>query len=246
MNLKEIPGKVKDWVSRNPRAAFITALAVIVGGVFLIASVLPSRSPAPVPAGVAANTVASSQAKSTPAQSKAKQESVAPVVNGQVEVYEFGENEMTAVTLGGILPASSGVRVDPKQSESAWGDSWDAFSPDDVGVKSATVTWPLGGKYTRLHAKIGFLPGGGDVHHGGGYEIFVDGQKVWKKAVTPDTVAMGQAADETLDIDLSGKNALTLRITASVYKDTSFGTHYRSTVPYSVVLYDMKLEGAGK
>lgn len=240
--------KIKDWISRNPRAAFITALAVVVSGVFLIASALPSHSPAPVPGVAAKNMAANDQAKRAPAQNKVKQESITPItpiVNGQIEVHEFGENEMTQTTLGGVLPASSGVKIDPKQEEYSWGDAWDASSPDEVGGKSAIVTWPIGGRYNHLIAKIGFLPADANVHPGGKYEIFVDGQKVWEKTVTPDTVAIGQTADSTLDIDLIGKNALTLRMTATVYKDTSFGTHYRPTVPYPVVLYDLKMKRNG-
>lgn len=244
--IREFFGKVRELASKNPKATFIAILTAIVVCIFLIASTLPSPHPStPTSSGATASTAV----QTPPKQEQERQGNVSPispVINGEVQVHEFSAGEMTKTTLGGVLPPGAGVEIDPEEAESRWGGSWDAASPEKVEPKSATVTWPLGGKYTRLHAKIGFLPGGSDVHHGGVYEVFVDGQRVWSKAVMPDDVAMGRVTDETLDIDLTGKNALTLRITASIYKDTSFGTRYRPTVPYPVVLYDMKLEGAGK
>lgn len=237
MRFREVFEKLKETASRNPRAAFITILVVLVVGVFLVSAALPSP---PTPSN---NPAPSQQArKQSPAGTE--QQQIKAITNGPVEAQVFGENGMTDTTLGGALPTSAGVKIATEQGESAWGHS--SSDADYFSTKSATVSWPLGGKYSRIKFTIGFLPGDNDVRPGAKYEFFIDGRKVWEKTITADDAAMGKAADATLSFGLSKAKVLTLRIASTMYKDTSFvSDYYRPTVPYPVVLYDIKLTEAG-
>lgn len=237
--------RLKAWVEQNPRAAFLISLGVLVGLTIFVAALLPSGPP-PGGAGGSAGVSATHTHSQTPKTGKTG-DIITPVVNGPLNVVAFHEGEVSDITLGGVLPTGEGVIIKPKRDcDDDWGSGWakDTREEAERCLKPATVTWPLGGRYSRLTARAGFLPFSDTP--GGRYEIYLDGRKVWEKAVSPDDVAMGRASDAPLTLDLTGVKTLTLRVKATVWGRQSFGEwDYYPTIPYPVVLYDVRLEKAG-
>ncbi|MGO0122214.1 hypothetical protein [Desulfothermobacter acidiphilus] len=216
---------LKEWIMRNPGAAFLLVLAVLVVLTLALTGSLGGRGPAgqgPPPSSGQASPV------------KAKGPWEAAVANGPLkEVQTFRKGENADVTLGGeLLQGHYGAEIIPSEIDWKWLERGKPLP--------ATVTWGLGGKYDRARLKVGFLPPT-TKKPGGLYEIFLDGRKVWEKKVTPELVAQGKAADEALELDLSGANALTLRITTAEY-DAAWSS---AAVPYPVVLYDIEFLKAG-
>lgn len=215
---------LKGWAVRNPRAAFLASLALLVFLTVAFTSLLSGGRTAP-PAQVAQKQ----EQKQPPPRPKEPWETV--VVNGPVEARAFRQGENPQVTLGGeLLLPHCGVAVVPK------GYGW----VEKGEPVAATVTWPLGGKYDRVRLKAGFLPSDAK-WPGGTCQLFLDGRKVWEKRVTPETVAGGGAADVSLEFDCRGVNALTLRVSPTEI-DRAWG---EASVPYPAVVYDLEFVRGG-
>lgn len=227
--------KIKDLLREHHRLAFALGLALTVGLALAASSLFGGgREAAPHRPEAAARQEAPAQ-KQEASEAKS-QEQIRPVVAGPVEVKSI--TAFVNPTLGGVLPPGEGVLVD------AGGDPWrwNAASPGsgEAAPKAATVTWPLGGRFRSGTLKVGFCPSAEGDESGGVYELYLDGRRVWRKELTPEAVAMGRAADEALRLDLRGVNALTLRV-AALARPAEFGGR-ETTCPYSVALYEIKLE----
>ncbi|WP_027716943.1 NPCBM/NEW2 domain-containing protein [Desulfovirgula thermocuniculi] len=220
------------FARERPRMAFLGAVLLAVFFAFLVPSLYLHSPPAPPP----------QQQQEVGQQHEAAPPllGVRPVVSGPLRV---GEREnVTGVTLGGVLPPGRVLVVEPSPAEpSAWGNIW-ATRQEEVRPVAATVTWPLGGKYTHLAAQVGFLPPKGSGKPGGKYELFLDGRKVWETVVTADDAAMGRAADRPLELDLSGARVLTLRVQALSAAEGKYS--FTPTVPYPLALYEIALTPA--
>lgn len=226
---------VMPFAKKNPKVFFLICVSALLFCVVVFASFLPS------PQG-------GGEAPKQAGRTEAKQKRAARIwfenrlVNGPVEVTEYGKEECTEVTIGNTMPVSAAVKIIPDGKPSSWGGT--AYDPPN-DLESAAVSFPLGNRYESVSFKIGFLPPAikdEGAKEGGLYQVFIDGEKVWEKTVTPDEIANGKAADASLFFKTLGKNMLTLRIAGVPTPKEDF---WRSSVPYPAILYDFSQKVAG-
>lgn len=239
MGIWDTLAEIRELLRRHHRAAFLAALACIVVGAALFGPTW-GRAPAPQP-GDRVQTQQAQQAR------EAQGGLPSPLVSGPVLAASL-PLPRPALTAGGETPQPPGAAV-LTAGKGSWHAS-ESFLTGQVTPAMGVVIWPLGAKYARLRASVGFLlpPAGEDLRWWGGqYELLVDGKKVWARKVAGEDIL--RAVGDRLDVPLSGARALTLRIAPAgvVLKSPGVGPvpdEYRATTPFGMVLYNVELAPA--
>ncbi|KYH30651.1 hypothetical protein [Neomoorella mulderi] len=204
--------KIKDFLKAHSDVAFV---AVILLAVVLVFSLTGRgnggnviRANAPPPAGQQ--------------QAAAGQRAPQPLINGGLDVKEISPTD----------PVLSG-RLYQTVTEVAPKGGWpgylycDTREEYDAALKrnvSATITWPLGGRYSRFQCSLEMPQPQDNLEKYGDtfVELFKDGSKVYERRITASSLVVSPAP---VELDLAGAQSLTLRVSVQPrVKEYYFGS----------------------
>jgi hypothetical protein len=191
--------KLKEFIKAHADVAFV---AVILAAVVLVFSLTDHRGGNVIRANAPPPAAAGQQAA-------AGQRPPQPLINGGLDVKEISPTD----------PALSG-RLYQTVTEVAPKGGWpnyqycDTQEEYDAALKrnvSATITYPLGGRYSRLRCNLEMPQPQDNLQKFGDtlVEFYKDGEKAYERRITASSLVVSPAP---VDIDLTGAQALTVRV----------------------------------